>query len=116
MSNYKTDQRFVVHRGRTFHFVSYEGQVANQARSQEAVPATWFLMGAGKRFAVMPQEPIDAQTDVDGLLVRWLDENIFGATSEAVSATVPPAPRRHQTHPEVDAAPARTFATKRHYR
>lgn len=116
MSNYKTNQRFVAHRGRTFHFVSYEGQVANQARSQEAMPPTWFLMGAGKRFAVMPQDLGDADTDVDTQLVRWLDEHIFGSADEPVAATLPPAPRRHQASQEPEASPARTFATKRHYR
>ena len=75
MSSYKTAQHHIEHRGRTFHFVSYEGVAANPRTGAEAQPAAWYLMRAGKRFAVFPEhigeDPIPA-------LVSWLDINVFG--------------------------------------
>ena len=75
MSSYKTDQHHIVHRGREFHFVSYEGSTANPRTGADAQPAAWYLMRAGKRFPAIPQvqdgDPVPA-------LVRWLDINIFG--------------------------------------
>ena len=37
MSTYKVDQRHLNHRGRLFHFVSYEGQPANPKKEEAAV-------------------------------------------------------------------------------
>lgn len=74
---YKTDQCHLVHRGRAFHFVSYEGQLANPSRQQAATPATWFLMNAGKRWAVMPEVPDQGRAELDELLGHWLDEHVF---------------------------------------
>lgn len=74
---YKTDQHRLVHRGRSFHFVSYEGLVANASKEQVATPATWFLMNGGKRWAVMPQLLDQQPTELDEHLGRWLDEHVF---------------------------------------
>jgi hypothetical protein len=116
MSSYKTDQRFVVHRGRTFHFVSYEGVAANEARSVEAVPATWFLMGAGKRFAVMPQALVDG-TDIETQLVQWLEDNVFDpSATPPIAALDPPPSRGRGGVTPAEATAARAFAAKRHYR
>lgn len=77
MSGYKTEQRRVVHRGREFHFVTYEGELANPARLRIAIEPAWFLMHAGKRWAVMPHQ-IGQETDtVERELTRWLDRNVF---------------------------------------
>ena len=90
MSSYKTDQRRLVHRGSEFHFVSYEGHLANPGRGVAAEPATWFLMRAGKRWPVMAQIPEQNPTEVDDQLLRWLDDHIFAGrtgTSRASRAS-----------------------------
>ena len=83
MSSHKVEQRRLSHRGREFHFVSYEAQVANERRGQPAIPAMWYLMIEGKRRPVLPhvlgQEPIE----LDGALLRWVDEEVFGGTLPA---------------------------------
>jgi hypothetical protein len=76
---YRNLQRYVVHRGREFHFVSYEGTPADPRRERGAVPPTWFLLNAGKRWAVIPQVADEADDDVDRRLIAWLDENVFDA-------------------------------------
>ncbi len=74
---YKTDQHRLLYRGRTFHFVSYEGLLANANKEQVATPPTWFLMNGGKRWAVMPQVPDQPPAELDEHLSRWLDEHVF---------------------------------------
>jgi hypothetical protein len=76
MSTYKTDQRRLTHAGHEFHFVSYEGQLANVARGQCATPPTWYLMAAGKRWEVMGQQPEHSPDEVDACLHAWLDEHM----------------------------------------
>jgi len=76
MSSYKTDQQRVVHRGREFHFVSYEGRVADPGKNLEAVPPTWYLMSGGKRFPVMPQVAGQEVAQLHQHFIHWLDENL----------------------------------------
>lgn len=76
MSSYKIEQRRLSHSGRTFHFVSYEGQPANPKRDEAAVEPTWFLMGPGRRWSVMPQQATQSEEDVDRCLLAWLDEHL----------------------------------------
>lgn len=77
MSSYKTDQHRLVHRGRTFHFVSYEAHLANPRTGEAAMPATWFLMCSGKRWPVIAQTPDQDPELVIAALTRWLDQNVF---------------------------------------
>ena len=77
MSAYKTDQYHVVHRGRRFHFVSYEGRQANLRTGEVAMPASWFLMCAGKRWPVIAQVPDQSPELLVAALTRWLDEQVF---------------------------------------
>ncbi|MBC7898287.1 MAG: hypothetical protein H7066_22895 [Cytophagaceae bacterium] len=77
---YKTEQRYLVYRGMECHFVSYEGQPANAKKSLAATPATWYLMKAGKRFAVMEQVPGLSEAEIDRLLLSWLEEQGFAPT------------------------------------
>ena len=77
MSSYKNEQRHLLHRGREFHFVSYEGHAANERRAEAAEPAMWYVMAAGKRQAVMPQVVGQETEELERDLVRWLDENVF---------------------------------------
>lgn len=86
MSAYKTDQRRLLHRGREFHFVSYEGQHANPARGIEETPANWCLMIAGKRWEVMPQVAEQEPGELEEQLHAWLDENLpAGRQPKAIS-------------------------------
>jgi hypothetical protein len=84
MSAYKTNQRRVLHRGREFHFVSYEGVAANPRRGEDATPATWYLMRAGKRWSVMPQVAGQDVADLDLLLHQWLDQHLESTTFSSV--------------------------------
>jgi hypothetical protein len=79
MSSYKTDQHHLVHRGREFHFVSYEACLANPRTGEAAMPATWYLMSAGKRWPVFAQLPDQDPEMVIAALTQWLDRNVFAA-------------------------------------
>ena len=79
MSAYKTEQCRVVHRGREFHFVSYEGVASNPKLGHDAVPATWYLMRAGKRWAAMPQDFDQPLVELEAALHAWLDAHVFGS-------------------------------------
>lgn len=78
MSSHKVEQRRLSHRGREFHFVSYDAQLANERRGVEAVPPMWHLMIEGKRRPVLPHEPGQDPVELDEALIRWLDEHVFG--------------------------------------
>lgn len=84
MSGYKTNQRRVTHRGREFHFVSYEGVAANPRLGNAASPPTWYLMTAGKRWEVMPQVPDQTEADLDRQLHAWLDAHVFHEGKRAI--------------------------------
>lgn len=77
MSSYKVEQRRLHYRGREFHFVSYEAQVANERRGVAAAPPMWYLMNEGKRRPVLPHVPGQELVELDGALLRWVDEQIF---------------------------------------
>lgn len=77
MSAYRTEQHRVTHRGRTFHFVSYDGHPANVAKAQAATVPTWYLMAAGKRWEVMPYTPGQEPAELDRSFARWLDHHVF---------------------------------------
>ncbi|MGH7586892.1 MAG: hypothetical protein ACREMH_11645 [Gemmatimonadales bacterium] len=84
MSAYKTDQRRVLHRGREFHFVSYDGVPANVRLGLEATLPTWCLMRAGKRWTVIPQLHDQADGDLEVALREWLDANVFAAKASRI--------------------------------
>jgi hypothetical protein len=77
VSSYKVEQRRLKHRGREFHFVSYEAQVANERRGVSASPPMWYLMNEGKRRPVLPHVPGQELVELDGALLRWVDEQVF---------------------------------------
>lgn len=87
MSTFKSQQRHLAIRGRDFHFVSYEGIPANVRRGEEAQPSMWYLMVAGRRCAAFVCAPDQSPAEVDGLLARWVDENV-----PAGDATLEPPP------------------------
>jgi hypothetical protein len=78
VSSHKVEQRRLHHRGREFHFVSYDAQVANERRGEPAIPPMWYLMIEGKRRPVLPHVPGQELIELDGALLRWVDEQVFG--------------------------------------
>jgi hypothetical protein len=80
VSGYKTQQHRLVRAGRTFHFVSYEGQPADLKRQQAETPDSWYLMLAGKRWIVIPQIGETAAADLDRLFGEWLESHVFSGT------------------------------------
>lgn len=70
---YKVEQRRLPYRGRSFHFVSYEGQRANPARGHLGSPSFWFLMSAGNRVEVMPHLLGEEPAELDRRLLEWLE-------------------------------------------
>jgi hypothetical protein len=79
VSSHKVEQRRLSHRGREFHFVSYDAQVANERRGQAAMPAMWYLMNEGKRTPVLPHVPGQELMELDGALLQWVDEQVYGS-------------------------------------
>ena len=77
MGKYTVEQHRLTHRGREFHFVSYEGQAANPKRKQPAIEPAWFLMNAGKRWEVMPHQPKQESEELDRLFTEWLETHVF---------------------------------------
>jgi hypothetical protein len=82
LSTYKVEQRRVRYRGRDFHFVSYDGHPANERRGELAAPAMWYLMGPGKRWAVMPQVVGQPDDEIERALLGWLRAQGLGDSGE----------------------------------
>lgn len=91
MSAFKPQQRHITIKGRTFHFVSYEGQPADVRRSLAERPAMWYLMVEGRRFPAFPCDPTKPLTEIDQLLSRWAEDNATGPVQQA-SHGADPAP------------------------
>jgi hypothetical protein len=77
VTTFKSEQRRIIHRGREFHFVSYEGRLASERRNEKALPPMWFLMSEGKRCPVMPIVPDQDAIELDKALIRWVDTHAF---------------------------------------
>jgi hypothetical protein len=77
MGSYKVEQRRLQHKGRQFHFVSYDGEPANPAKDLPGSDPSWFMMGSGKRWPAIPHQPGQDAEEVDKLLTVWLEENVF---------------------------------------
>ena len=76
MGSYKVEQRQLSHRGRMFHFVSYEGQRAKPASGQLASPSAWFLMNEGTRWEVMLHVVGEEPAELDRRLLEWLKHTL----------------------------------------
>ncbi|MGE0351981.1 MAG: hypothetical protein AB7I33_03180 [Gemmatimonadales bacterium] len=74
MSTFRNEQRRLVHQGREFHFVSYDGRPANDRRGEEASPPMWYLMNSGKRWPVMQRLDGQSVEEVDSALLKWVEE------------------------------------------
>jgi hypothetical protein len=89
MSAYRTQQHRLVHRGRTFHFVSYEGKRADPQHLQPEVPPAWYVMLAGKRWIVGPQVGEPVPSELDFRFREWLDTHVFSAAPAVESQRAP---------------------------
>jgi len=78
MSAYRTQQHRLIHRGRAFHFVSYEGQSADEKHQRREMPPSWYLMLAGKRWEVIPQVAETSPAELERQFGDWLDAHVFG--------------------------------------
>ena len=85
MSQFKSEQRRLRHHGREFHFVAYEGRVANDRRGETELPAMWFLMNEGKRTAVLPHAAGQPPESLDVQLIGWLDDHVFATGAAQVA-------------------------------
>jgi len=90
MSSYKTQQHRIVRRGRTFHFVSYEGHPADLKRQLSEMPPSWYVMLGGKRWMVMPELGQTPPEELDRLFGEWLDARVFDG-APAVQSQQPPS-------------------------
>jgi hypothetical protein len=90
MSGYRTQQHRLVHRGHSFHFVSYEGHPAYEMSQQPELPPSWYLMLAGKRWLVSPQVGEAAPAELDRQFAKWLDTHVFSG-GPAVQSQQPPS-------------------------
>lgn len=80
---FRTEQHRLVHRGREFHFVSYDGTPANAKRGQPATTPAWWLMSAGTRWEVMPYHPGWDAAELDRAFAEWLDAHVFPPHDES---------------------------------
>jgi hypothetical protein len=90
MSGYRTQQHRLVRRGRSFHFVSYEGQPADVKHQQPEMPPSWYLMLAGKRWMVSPQVSEAPAAELDRQFGDWLDAHVFSG-APTVRSPQPPS-------------------------
>lgn len=74
MSSYKNEQHRLTHRGRHYHFVSYEARPANVRRGEEAMGPMWYLMGPNKRWPVMPHVLGQPTEEIMLGLMNWIEE------------------------------------------
>ena len=74
--SFRVEQRQLIYRGRTFHFVSYDGQTEDLKKGRPASPPSWFLMNSGTRWEVMPHSPGQDPVELDSQLLKWLERTI----------------------------------------
>lgn len=75
---FKNEQRRVDHRGRVFHFISYEAREANATKKVTALPDSWYLVSSGgNRWPAIPLVRDQAPEELDAQLAAWLEANVF---------------------------------------
>jgi hypothetical protein len=79
MAQFRHEQRQITHRGRVFHFVSYEAHDAIPSRKVPAMPATWYLVSMNNRWPAIPLEDGQAPAELDAQLTAWLEQHVFAA-------------------------------------
>jgi hypothetical protein len=71
--SYKIQQHRIMRQGMSYHFVSYAGQPANERKGEEATGPMWYMMRAGKRWPVMPQDLALTDAETMRALAVWLE-------------------------------------------
>ncbi|MEO8140434.1 MAG: hypothetical protein ABI742_12350 [Gemmatimonadota bacterium] len=74
MTRLRVDQHRVFHRGREFHFVTYDGDADPENTGGAAM---WYLMSGLRRCEAIRQVPEQDEPTLDARLRRWLDTNAF---------------------------------------
>ena len=77
MGKYQHEQRRLEHRGRRFHFISYDAQDADLKQKTVAMPATWYLASSGNRWPAIPQTVEQSKAELEALLTVWLEDFVF---------------------------------------
>ncbi len=77
MAGFSNEQRRLTHRGKVFHFVSYDAQDAVPSRDQPAMPPTWYLLSSGNRWPAIPIQPDQPEAELDARLTEWLEVRVF---------------------------------------
>ena len=104
MGKYKNEQRRLAHRGRRFHFISYDAQPADAKKKLLAMPATWYLESSGNRWPAIPHIPEQPEAELEALLAAWLEA--YGFAPAPPPAPPPPVPPQAFLRPEwIGAAP-----------
>lgn len=83
--SFVVEHRHITHRGRRFHFVTYDGQAAVAARNIPATDPAWFLVSAGYRWEAVPHRQGQDPVELDRLLTEWLETSAFADVSPAPS-------------------------------
>ena len=94
MSKPSVEQVRLRHRGREFHFVSYEGRPADLKKHQAPTEPAWFLMNGGRRWEVMPHRLDQTLEERDRLFTVWLERFVFAAVPEKAPDPEPASPRQ----------------------
>ncbi|HVF39067.1 MAG TPA: hypothetical protein VM939_04135 [Gemmatimonadaceae bacterium] len=87
MPKHKVQQQRVSLGSRSFHFVSYEAQVANARRGDVEMGPMWCLMRAGKRWPAIPYVEGQSEQEVTRGLVEWLESHGMDVAPAARSAS-----------------------------
>lgn len=103
MGKYKNEQRRLAHRGRQFHFISYEAQEADARKKLPAMPATWYLESSGNRWPAIPHIIEQSEPELEAQLAVWLEAFVFAPAPPAAPIPEPP-PQRFLKLERVDAA------------
>lgn len=98
MAKYKNEQRRLAHRGRRFHFISYDAQDADPKHKQLAMPATWYLESSGNRWPAIPHILEQPEAELEALLAVWLEAYVFAPSPPPAPA--PEAPPQRFLKPE----------------
>lgn len=85
MGKYKNEQRRLAHRGRRFHFISYDAEDADPKKKRLAMPATWYLESSGNRWPAIPQTPDQPEAELESQLARWLEAHVFSESPALLS-------------------------------
>jgi len=98
MQKYQNEHRRLPHRGRRFHFISYDAQDADLKKKILAAPAMWYLESSGNRWPAIPQILAQPEAELQSQLTAWLEAYVFAASPPPPA--LPEVPPQPLTRPE----------------